>query len=114
MPGYIIRDRVHDQQGMTLLEILIAMVILAGIVSMVTLSISGSFKVVNATQQQGELYYRAQVALQRISDDLVSAVLIDDVDGSNDDENLITRFARRERVLLLLKMFITLISGIKM
>jgi hypothetical protein len=47
---------------------------------MVSLSLSGSIRVIDETQQQGELYYRAQVAMERISEDLVSAVLPADVE----------------------------------
>jgi len=61
--------------GFTLLEIMLATLILALVVSMITLSLSGSLNVMEATRVQGELYYRAQVALERISDDLASAVL---------------------------------------
>lgn len=75
-PGRILRCR----QGMTLLEVLLAMFILAMVVSMVSLSISGSVNVLEATRTQGELYYRAQIALQRISEDLASAVLVDGVE----------------------------------
>lgn len=68
------------RRGMTLLEVLLAMFILAMVVSMVSLSISGSVNVLEATRIQGELYHRAQIALQRISEDLASAVLVDGVE----------------------------------
>ena len=64
--------------GFTLLEIMLATVILALVVSMITLSLSGSLRVVEATRDQGDLYYRAQVAMERISQDLESAILTDD------------------------------------
>lgn len=68
------------RRGMTLLEVLLAMFILAMVVSMVSLSISGSVNVLEATRTQGELYHRAQIALQRISEDLASAVLVEGVE----------------------------------
>jgi prepilin-type N-terminal cleavage/methylation domain-containing protein len=68
------------RRGMTLLEVLLAMFILAMVVSMVSLSISGSVNVLEATRIQGELYHRAQISLQRISEDLASAVLVDGVE----------------------------------
>jgi len=75
-------------RGLTLLEILLAMLMLATVVTMVTLSISGSLRVVEATEKQGEAYYRAQIALQRISEDLSSALLVDGVEFSgNNREN---------------------------
>ena len=76
------------QEGLTLLEIVLAMLMLATVVSMVTMSISGSLRVVDATEQQGEAYYRAQVVLQRITEDLSSALLVDDIEFSgNNKEN---------------------------
>ena len=64
--------------GFTLLEIMLATVILALVVSMITLSLSGSLRVVEATRDQGDLYYRAQVAMERICRDFESAILTDD------------------------------------
>ena len=72
--------RLRCRRGMTLLEVMLALFVLALVVSMVSLSLSGSLNVVAATRTQGELYYRAQVALQRISEDLASAVLVDGVE----------------------------------
>lgn len=74
---------------MTLLEILLAMFILAMVVSMVSMALTGSLNVVEATRIQGELYHRAQVSLQRISEDLASAVLVDGVEfvGSDAEED---------------------------
>ncbi|GBE11788.1 hypothetical protein BMS3Bbin14_00179 [bacterium BMS3Bbin14] len=67
------------RRGMTLLEIMLALLVLAMVVAMVTLSLSGSLNVVSETRKQGELYHQAQVALERISDDLASAVMTNDV-----------------------------------
>ncbi len=67
-------------RGFTLLEILLAMVMLALVVSMIAIALSGSLQVIDATEEQGEIYHRARIAMQRISDDLASAVLTDAVD----------------------------------
>lgn len=67
-----------DSSGFTLMEIMLATIILAMVVSMVTVSLSGSLKVVEATRDQGDLYYRAQIVLERITEDLESAVLTTD------------------------------------
>ncbi len=61
--------------GFTLLEIMLAMLILGIVVSMVSFSLSGSIRAIEGTMDQGEIYYRAQVALDRITEDLASAVL---------------------------------------
>lgn len=75
-------------EGLTLLEIMLAMLMLATVVTMVSLSISGSLRVIEATEKQGEVYYRAQIALQRISEDLSSALLVDGIEFSgNSQEN---------------------------
>jgi len=64
-------------RAMTLLEIMLALLVLAMVFSMVAISLSGSLRVIEATREQGEIYFRAQVALQRISEDLASALLVD-------------------------------------
>ena len=66
--------------GFTLLEIMLAMLVLGMVVSMVSLSLSGSIRAIDATSEQGEIYYRAQVAMERISEDLASAVLPENVE----------------------------------
>lgn len=78
-----------DAQGMTLLEILLALLILSTVVTMVSFSLSGSLDILNANRDHGEIYHRAQVALQRITEDLASAVLVEDRDfiGQDDEVN---------------------------
>ena len=68
------------QGGFTLLEIMLATLVLAVVVSMVTLSMSGSMRAIEATRDQGEIYYRAQVAMERLTDDLQGAMLPPDVE----------------------------------
>lgn len=74
------RKSYRNAHGMTLLEILIAMLILSVVVTMVSFSLSGSLNILNANRNQGEIYHRAQVAMQRIVEDLASAVLVGDFD----------------------------------
>ena len=61
--------------GFTLLEVMLATLILALVVSMITVSLTGALNVMDATRNRGEIYFRAQVAMERICDDLASAVL---------------------------------------
>ncbi len=68
------------RSGFTLLEIMLAMLILGMVVAMVSVSVSGSIRVMDGAMEQGDVYYRAQVALERISEDLAAAVLTDDTD----------------------------------
>jgi prepilin-type N-terminal cleavage/methylation domain-containing protein len=86
-------------RGFTLMEVMLATLILAMVVSMVTLALSGSLRVVEATRDQGDLYYRAQVAIERISEDFESAILTDGVEfigrpaeDTSDQEQLLVRF----------------------
>ena len=53
--------RQSHNAGFTLLEILLAMLVLGMVVSMVSLSLSSSISAIDSTQEQGEIYYRAQV-----------------------------------------------------
>ncbi|MCI5224026.1 MAG: type II secretion system protein [Candidatus Electrothrix sp. AR4] len=77
----------QDNGGFTLLEIMLAVLVLGMVVSMVSFSLSGSINVIDATMEQGELYYRAQVAMERICDDLTSALLNEHIEfiGDKDD-----------------------------
>jgi len=79
-----------NQKGMTLLEIMIALLILGTVVTMVSVTLSGSLKVLNATMDKGEVYHRAQITLERISEDLASAILVDDVDFVGNDEQQVS------------------------
>ena len=82
-------NRQRQNAGFTLLEIMLAMLVLGMVVSMVSLSLSGSIRAIEATSEQGEIYYRAQVAMERISEDLASAVLPENVEfiGSKDESD---------------------------
>ncbi len=74
-PAGLLRGPEAFGGGFTLLEVMLATLILALVVSMLTLSLSGSLKVMDATRNQGEIYFRAQVAMERLCDDLSSAAL---------------------------------------
>jgi len=79
----------NRKAGFTLLEIMLAMLVLGMVVAMVSLSLSGSIKTIDSTLDQGDIYYRAQVALERIREDLASAVLPADVGfrgGTREDD----------------------------
>ncbi|CAK8716136.1 General secretion pathway protein J [Candidatus Electrothrix laxa] len=83
------------ESGFTLLEIMLAVLILGLVVSMVTVSLSGSINAVDVTMKQGELYYRAQVAMERINEDLTSTLLTSDMEfigeeGSGDQSTLLS------------------------
>lgn len=76
-------DLVHTKRGdagFTLMEVMLATLILGLVVSMVTLALSGSLRVIEGTREKGDLYFRAQVTLERISEDLESAFLSPDTE----------------------------------
>ncbi len=66
-------------KGFTLLEVLLAITVLGVVIAMLTLSLSGTLKVVDGTEQQEEMYHQVQIALRRISEDLGAAVQTADV-----------------------------------
>ncbi|WPD21525.1 MAG: prepilin-type N-terminal cleavage/methylation domain-containing protein [Candidatus Electrothrix scaldis] len=83
-----------EQAGFTLLEIMLAVLILGLVVAMVTTALSGSINAIDATITQGDLYYRAQVAMERINEDLSSALLTNDMEfigqsGSDSSEQTV-------------------------
>ena len=83
------------ESGFTLLEIMLAVLILGLVVSMVTVALSGSINAIDATMQQGKLYYRAQIAMERINEDLTSALLTSNMEfigeaGSGDQSTLLS------------------------
>ena len=62
-------------KGFTLLEVLLAVTVLGVVVAMVSLTLSGTLRVVDATEQQEAIYHQAQTTLRRITEDLSAVVL---------------------------------------
>ena len=58
--------------GFTLLEVLISIMILATVLSTVFASYSGTFRIVDETESQAEIYHMARTALERMLEDLES------------------------------------------
>jgi type II secretory pathway pseudopilin PulG len=92
--------------GFTLLEIMLAMLVLGMVVAMISASLSGSVNVMDATMKQGDVYYQAQVAMERLSADLASALLTEDIEfigGSSDDsgsQSILLSFASLGHLVL--------------
>jgi general secretion pathway protein J len=57
-----------------LLEVLLATTVLGVVMAMLSLSLSATLRVVEATEKQEEVYYLAQTAMRRITEDLAAAV----------------------------------------
>nr|WP_321465008.1 prepilin-type N-terminal cleavage/methylation domain-containing protein [uncultured Desulfobulbus sp.] len=65
-------------RGFTLLEVLLAMTVLGVVVAMLSLSLSGSMRIFEGAEQEEEMYSMAQVAMQRLSEDIATAFASND------------------------------------
>jgi prepilin-type N-terminal cleavage/methylation domain-containing protein len=68
------RDSIN-RNGFTLLEILLAIFILATVLSTVFASYTGTLRMVNETESQADVYQMARIAFERILEDLESFYL---------------------------------------
>ena len=66
-------------QGFTLLEIMLAITMLGVVMAMLSLSLSGAARVIDATEQQEVIYHQAQIAMRRITEDLAAALQLSEV-----------------------------------
>ena len=64
--------RTGDTRGFTLFEILIAMFIFGVVVSTIFTSYTGTFKIIEETESQADIYAMARVAMARLQEDLES------------------------------------------
>jgi len=64
-----------NNKGFTLLEILLAFFIFSLIIGIIYSSYSGSFTTVNKTESRMEMYHKAAIAMDRISEDLQGAYI---------------------------------------
>ena len=65
----------HFQSGFTLFELLVAIVIFALVLSTIYASATGTFRVVEDTEAQVEIYRMARIAMERIIEDLESVYI---------------------------------------
>ncbi|MDR2548858.1 MAG: type II secretion system GspH family protein [Desulfobulbus sp.] len=61
-------------RGFTLLELLLAITVLGVVMAMLGLSLTSTMRVVEATEKEEEVYFLAQTAMRRITEDLASAI----------------------------------------
>ena len=73
--GIIMKSIAGSHKGFTLLEVLLAFFIFSILFITIYTSYSGSFKTIDMTEYQMELYRKAAIALERISEDLQSAYI---------------------------------------
>jgi general secretion pathway protein J len=65
----------RDRAGFTLLEILLAMSIFAIVLSTLYTAYTGTFRNMDETESQADIYRMARIALERITEDLESAYI---------------------------------------
>jgi len=80
------RENRENQAAFTLLEILIAMFIFAIVLSTIYASYTGSFRIVNETESQTDIYEMARIALERMHEDLESVYISEKAKGSESEE----------------------------
>jgi general secretion pathway protein J len=61
-------------RGFTLLEVLLAISVLGMVMAMLSLSLTGAARIVEATEREEALYTMAQTAMRRISEDVAAAL----------------------------------------
>lgn len=67
------RARVADERGFTLIELLIAVGILAVLATLVSLSFSGTFKILEAVEADQGRAHQARLCLSRMADEVMMA-----------------------------------------
>lgn len=77
----------ENRFGFTLMEILIAMFIFAIVLSTIYTSYTGTFRIVNETEYQADIYGMARVALERMQEDLESVYIPKDAKFPESDED---------------------------
>jgi general secretion pathway protein J len=74
-------------RGFTLLEILIAVLIFASVLSTIFMSYTGTFNILNQTESKASIYRMARIALERMQEDLESAYFLSGKEKSESKEN---------------------------
>ncbi|MCP4682628.1 MAG: prepilin-type N-terminal cleavage/methylation domain-containing protein [Desulfobacterales bacterium] len=79
--------------GFTLLEIMIALFILAVVLTTIFGAYTGTFRIISETESQADIYAMARVALERIQEDLESVY----ISKADEDAVMRTRFVGEDR-----------------
>jgi general secretion pathway protein J len=92
-------DRINlkpSQKGFTLLEVLIAMFIFAIVLSTLYVAYTGTFRNIEETESQADLYQMARIVLERMTEDLESVYMASQTKEATEEEpveaNQSTRF----------------------
>lgn len=76
----------ENSSAFTLLEILIAMFIFAIVLSTIYTSYTGTFRIVDETESQTDIYEMARIALERMQEDLESVYIPENPKSSGPEE----------------------------
>jgi general secretion pathway protein J len=76
----------REAVAFTLLEILIAMFIFAIVLSTIYTSYTGTFRIVDDTESQTDIYEMARIALERMHEDLESVYILENPKSSEPEE----------------------------
>ena len=89
-----------DTRGFTLIEILIAVSILAVVLSTIFASYTGTFSIIEETESQADIYGMARIAMERIQEDLESAYASEGTETRDSDQGalLSSRFVGFSRL----------------
>ena len=88
--------------GFTLIEILIAIVIFATLLTTIYASYTGTFRVIDNTESQAEIYRMARIAMERMLEDLESVYIQkgNEHAGSGGDKGSSFQFLGEEREIM--------------
>ena len=87
----------ENNKGFTLLEILLAFFIFAILFSVIFASYSGSFKTIDMTEARMELYRKAAIAMDRISEDIQASYISNLPSNSFGEPAAYTRFLGEDK-----------------
>jgi general secretion pathway protein J len=76
----------EDHSGFTLVEILLALFIFTIVLSLIYTSYTGTFRIVDETEYQADIYRMARIAIERIYEDLESVYAPQDAKPPESDE----------------------------
>ena len=77
----------HFHSGFTLIEILIAIFIFAVVLTTIYTSYTGTFRIVDETESQAEIYRMARIALERMLEDLESVYIPENPETGTSEES---------------------------
>ena len=87
----------QNNRGFTLLEILLAFLIFAILFTVIFASYSGSFKTIDMTESRMEIYRKAAIAMERMSEDLQASYISNPPSNSFGEPAGYTRFLGEDK-----------------